>query len=184
MKVKGLSILGFLDGLEAVRGLEIRETALSQLDDPLQSELRYGGIVANGWYPLEYYQQLMRAARQATGEGTSLIRQITAQKYSRDIKGVYRPMLRLLSNELLIRGLALVFGNYYDAGRVEFEKTGERSGRAHFRECSGFDENNWEAVFAAVETLLGIANRNNVRLLRLSGGRNGNTDLSLAATWD
>jgi hypothetical protein len=107
----------------------------------LRDALKYGKIVAASWYPLRWYGALHVAAQAVTGRGAQLAKEIGRETVQRDLSGVYRVFVAMLSPAWILSKGPRFYSQYYDTGRMEviFAERGE--GAARFVGCVDFDAN-------------------------------------------
>src|SRR5262245_57643997 len=93
---KGSSFLGVLKALEALRGTEARERVLGALQGEISEPLRYGQVLAMGWYPVTWYAELHAAIDRCLGEGPALARKLSHHATLADINSIYRFVAAML----------------------------------------------------------------------------------------
>jgi hypothetical protein len=71
-----------------------------------------------------------------------------------DLGGVYKIFLIVVSPEYMLSKAPLVFGSYYDTGKMEVVEHGKRYARAVFSGCTGFDRNLWDDMIGSCEGAL------------------------------
>jgi hypothetical protein len=146
LRIKGQAIRSFMGAVRAHWGEQVAERITASLSEEVQTALRYGGVVASGWYPIAWYRELHAALQEATGEGIAASRRVGAEGTRRDLGTVHRFVVRLFSPRTLLGQCQRIFRMYYDGGIIEDELRGGNQGIIRFSECHGFDE----AVFADV----------------------------------
>ena len=116
--VKGLVYVGALDyyGTHVARGLE---AVLERLAPPLVEFLGQR-FLPGGWYDVGPLTIVAQAAAIASGTPhLDLLRQMTRTQAERDIRGVYRVLLKVASPEMVMRRLPQMAGKYLDFVRAE-----------------------------------------------------------------
>ena len=167
--MKGLAFRSVASAFKALRGERAFDAAMERVPPELGNKLPYGGIVATGWYPIEWYKDLFRALREVGGGGPELIKNIGREAVSADLTAVHKFMLRMLSPETVFSVAPRLFKNYYDTGQLEI--LDRRSGyqRAVWKNCTGFDENMWLEIVGSAEMVLEAAGARHVRIKVLAG---------------
>ncbi|MEO9141715.1 MAG: hypothetical protein ABI332_05545 [Polyangiaceae bacterium] len=75
-KLKGVNFRSFMKAFRVLRGEEAVERMLADLPSEVSRALRYGGIVAGGWYPVAWYRLMHASAQHVTNSGQELVRAI------------------------------------------------------------------------------------------------------------
>lgn len=181
-KVKGVTLRSAAHAFRRIREQHY-DTMLGALPRELADALRYGGIAASKWYPIEWYRALHAGMISATNEGERIIREVERSAARADMTGVYRLVFKLLSPQTLIGLSARLFSTYYDTGRVETIESRSGYVRLRWTGCTGFDRNIWAGVFASSEEMLELAGARSVRIHVLQGGGQGNDFAEAEAFW-
>jgi hypothetical protein len=183
LQVKGLCFKSVINSVARLRGADGRQKLMAELSPNIREKLEYGHIVNGGWYPVEWYRELLSAVCTSSGEGRALIREVGAECSRQDLTGVYRVFTRLLSPQTLFAGAMRLFKSYYDHGQVWVVHA--RAGAAHavWRGCEGFDQNMWDEVLGSVTAILELGGAADVRLRIVTGGGDGDSHLETWAYW-
>ncbi len=181
-EMKGLSLRNYPVVLRALRGAESTARMASYLPADLRAALDAGGIVATAWYPVAWKRALHAAGQRATGE-PFLARVMGAEMTRRDLTGIYRAFVRVVSPRYVLHAGARIFGTYLRPGRFRAEEIRRGFVRVHFTECSGFDQNMWMDVIGGCEATLQVAGATSVRLHVQTGGRDGDDSCTVNAWW-
>jgi hypothetical protein len=182
-EVKGVALRNFPEVLSKLRGADAWKRALDNLPTDLRHAFEGGGIIAGGWYPLSWYRDLHAAARRATGSEAGLAWQIGRESTRRDLAGVYKVFLRVLSPGFVLAGSSRFFGQYYRPGVMRLEESRPGFGRVTFTRCYGFNMDVWSDVFGGCEITMELAGAKGLRVRPEAGGRDGDTDSTLVAYW-
>jgi hypothetical protein len=168
-RAKGLAFRTFLNTLEAIRGKETYNAALTAMPREMVEALRYGKLIASGWYPLDWYNAMLKAIVSTSNEGDRVIREIGREAIRADLKGIYKLVFKVLSPETLYSVSSRIFSSYFDTGKAEPLEIRKGYVRIRWTGCTGFDRQTWIVVFSAGEMLLEFAGASNVRLHVISG---------------
>ncbi len=183
MQVKGLAFRTVLECLQDLRGSEAVERALEQLPSELRDALRYRAVVPGGWYSVAWYRALLAAIADSTGEGPALIREIGRTAPEKDLNGVYRTLLKLLSPATIFKLYAALFSKYYSAGELDVEHASERQLRVRVSQCRGFDSNMWVEIFGSARRLLELSGAKNVQMRIAAGGTDHDDYVVIEGSW-
>ena len=183
VRAKGMAFRAFLATLERLRGADKVEETLAALPPEIGSALRLGEVVANGWYPVEWYRELHAAMNRACNEvGFDLSRRIGFESTLADFKGIYRLLLRVVSSETLVKQAPRLFGIFFDGGEVAMLEVDKGFGVIEFTGWNGFDRAIWNDISGAVEGFLVARRAFDVRSRVLRGGGLDGT-LRLECRW-
>ncbi|HET9957011.1 MAG TPA: hypothetical protein VFQ61_21090 [Polyangiaceae bacterium] len=160
--------------VESLHGAAAAESCLSAMRAELAQGFRYQEILASGWYPIEWYRDLLRAIQTALNLGERALFEIGRECARQDMTGIYKLGFKLLSPEVVLQLSTRLFSNYYDTGKSKVVES--RPGFAHVRwfDCAGFDKNMWWEAFGAAEMFMELAGARSVRTRIIRGG--GDTD--------
>jgi hypothetical protein len=183
-QIKGVVFRAFMRFLRDGYGEEAVTRVLSLLPPELADKLRADILFTGNWYPLAWYRQMHAAAQEATGAGSELARAKGHAGVTRDLSGIYKIFLRIVSPEFVIGRSAQLFNLYYDTGTMEVLDKRNGGARARWRGCVGFDHNIWVDVLGGCEAALTAAGAKNVRLTVVSGGREGDENMEAEARWE
>jgi hypothetical protein len=180
--MKGVSLRNYPSVLTSLRGSHVTERMMSLVPEELREGLRSGGITATAWYPVSWKRELHRAGALATGEA-HLARTMGREMTLRDLNGIYRAFMRLVSPPTVLQAGARIFSTYLRPGKYQVAEVREGFVRVEFTQCYGFDPNMWLDVLGGCEAVLEAAGAQSVRLRIESGGREGDSSCSAIAWW-
>ncbi len=101
-----------------------------------------------------------------------------------DMASVYKQfVMRFLSPQILLGFSGRLFNTYYDTGTFEVMESHQGSVAVRCSGCIGWDHNMWTEIAGGSVALLELSRAKDVRLRVLSGGRDGDTTLEMAAYW-
>lgn len=180
--MKGTSFRSVLLALETLRGANAVERCLASMSDEQAAAFRYGTLLASGLYPIEWYGELLRAARVATGEGDRLLFELGRESVRHDMTGVYRAVFKLLSPQAVFVLASRLFSNYYDTGQFRIVESRACYALAKWSGCTGFNRDLWSEIFGGCSMFLELAGAKHIRTRTLEGG--GDEDFAtMSAHW-
>ena len=182
-KIKGVALRNFRDVLAQVCEPQVVERVEAAFPTEVRDAFDHGRVVASGWYLLDWYKAMHAAARDVTRAGPSFARKIGRESTKRDLTGIYRVFLQMISPQAMVSLSARVFGLYYTVGTMRVLEKREGFARVGVLDCDGFDENIWQDVLGGSELGLELAGAKNVRMRIESGGHTGDTSTVLVAHW-
>lgn len=145
--------------------------------------LRYGAVVASGWYPLEWYTALHAAAR-AAGAPPSFAREVGRVTTHRDLTtGVLKLVTRALTPAIMVSIGSRTFNRYYEVGHLEVTSPAAGRARLAWTGCVGFDRNLWEDVLGGCLGALEAAGAQDAHVAWTSGGSDGQDHATATARW-
>ena len=183
-EVKGLSFYNVSESVQQLRGdgalARFRLHAPRHVIEMIDAR----AFVAVGWYPLDWYRDLVKAALQATNEGSAFARELGRVSTITDFKGVYRLLKFVLSPQALLARAPSVYDRYRRPGRLTIEDAKAGFARVRFEGCVGFDECLWQLAAGSCVGVLEVCGAKNVRTRIISGARDGHTDATFEGRWD
>jgi hypothetical protein len=182
-QVKGVAFRSALRALEQLRGPPTVESAVSVMIPDLAQSIRYGTLIASGFFPIEWYRSLFSAVVATTGETDGIVRNIGRECARLDMTGIYRTSFKLLSPQSIFGLGSRLFSNYYDTGTVVIVESRKGFARARWTNCVGFDQNLWVEVFGAAEMYLELAGANHIRIRVVSGAGPTDSSAEVQAHW-
>jgi hypothetical protein len=175
--VKGFAFETTLRELSALRGAGVAHT----VHDRLAPELRDGGILANGWYPLAWYRAMLGAMREVTREGPELMRLLGHRAVHTDLSTIHRTVLKLLSPKKITEIGGRYFRRVYDTGSMTVVSEDATRITARFADCAGFDRNMWLEVSGSIEGFVELAGGREVTVRITEGGRDDDPTATMVA---
>jgi uncharacterized protein (TIGR02265 family) len=101
------------------------EAVLQQL--PVEDQAALRSLLATSWYPFDLGQRLDRAIVDLFGKGKpEFFEQIGEASAEKNLTGVHKHFLVAGDPQAFLARAPMVYSFYYDRGRREYEKTGER----------------------------------------------------------
>jgi hypothetical protein len=181
--VKGLAFRSVMRSLEHLRGQETTNAVIDSLPRELREGLRYGTIIASGWYPIDWYRTVLASIVTTTGDGERVVKAIGRESTRLDLTGVYKLVYKLLSPETLLTLTSRMFSNYYDTGKLEAQDARKGHVRMCWSGCKGFDRNMWIELMGSSEMMLKLAGATNIRLHAIAGGGPEDDHFELQGLW-
>ncbi len=168
--MKGVAFRTVMTVIAKERSRESVDAALARMPGEAGDALRYGTIIAAGWYPIAWYRALWSAICAATGEGEDLVRAMGRAAIDHDFGTVYRALFRMLSPRTLVTTGVKHFSHIYDTGSVTVTEAQSASVRIQWTGCTGFDRNMWVEILGSCERLAELAGGTTARGFILEGG--------------
>lgn len=183
MEVKGLALHSVASAMAELRGDAFKERAVQGMSiAEARDGMRYGGVIASGWYPASWYRDLLRSAIAVEGL-PSFAREIGRTSTKREIKGVHRLLFKVVSIESLIKISARFFGGYFRNASFTVEALAPGMVRTHHSDCRGFDSACWNEQIGVIEQLIVEAGVKSPRYTRISGGGDGDHGMVVEWQW-
>jgi len=182
-RTKGMNFRAFLGSLARIRSKDAVEATLDAAPKEVRDAIRFGQIIASGWYPVGWYRELYLAAQRALNLGIELPREVGRDSTTHDFNSVFRLALRLVSVETAFGQAHRIVMLYYDGGSVETLGVRPGVGRLRFSRWIGFDRNIWEDLGSSAEAIASLCGGKNVRKYVIAGGQDGSEDLELELRW-
>lgn len=166
-----------------LRGPEAVKRMLVDLPSEVSEALRYGSIVAGGWYPVAWYRLMHASAQRVTNAGRELARAIGVQSRKADFTGVYRLVAFVVSPESLFKNAARVYRLYDSMGVAEILEGRHGMVRARYHSCVGYDANVFESSVGGAVGILEACGAEAVRVMILDGGQDGDDEITFELRW-
>jgi hypothetical protein len=184
VQAKGQSFRAFLPAVARICGPKMVPTVLDALvDEDVRDAMRYGRIVATGWYPVAWYRALHAAAQLATHGGSDLARRIGHDAMNEDLGSLHRFVASMLAPQTLFRIGNRIFSTYWRGGDVKTVEYSSCHARAEFTGCRGFDRYLWATIAGSCVAILEAAQAKDVHVRVLEGGRDGDPRMVLEGRW-
>lgn len=182
-RVKGIALRNAIRGIRELCGADVERSVLDAMPRELREGLRYGSVVATGWYPITAQASLFRAACEQTGGGPGLARRLGAHAIAHDLRGPYAIFARVLGPERMLGVSARLFGQYYDTGRAEVLETRRGFADVQWVECRGFGELVLANIVGAAEGMLDVLGAQHVRVRIVAGGSDRDDFVRVTGHW-
>jgi hypothetical protein len=168
--IKGVSFVSVLKIVERDRSRATIEEALGAMDREVADALRYGTVIASGWYPVTWYRAMWRALLAVTGGGDDFVKQVGRASIDHDFNTIYKAVFRMLRPRTLVSIGVKHFGQIYDTGAVAVEEKAATQVRVRWSGCTGFDHAMWIEILGSCERLAELAGGTGGRAVIHEGG--------------
>jgi hypothetical protein len=173
----------FMKAFETLRGKEAVEAMIVDLPEELADGLRYGRLVASGWYPVAWYRLMHASAQRVTKSGPELARAIGRQSRIDDFRSVYRLLSFVMSAEAVVAKGAMLYRLYDSMGLVDIQEARTGMLRVRFHNCIGYDANVWESSLGGTIGILESCGAEALRVQIVDRGRDGDDEMTFDARW-
>jgi hypothetical protein len=171
VRVKGINFIAFLSAVEKTYGGHARTRIERDAAGDFGNALRFGGIVAGGWYPIRWYREMWRLIGEQLGMDDVGARRLSQKATGIGVSVVYRALAKVSSPGLLIEAGARIFGHYFDRGRLEVKENAPGRIVVEWTECLGFDAYVWNHVAGGVQYFLEAAGATLIGFTVQGGGK-------------
>lgn len=180
-KVKGLAFRTAVQVFGQLKGADRLEQVFALLPVTLRDDLKFGRLVAGGWYPIADYRSLLGAMAQVDGPG--VIKEVGAAAIHVDLKLVHKVVLRMLNPSTMMSLAPSLFTKYYNTGSLKTEKPSRNNARARYEGCEGFDRNMWQETLGSTHEVLTLTGVKHIRVRITSGGGDGDSHCVTDVYW-
>jgi uncharacterized protein (TIGR02265 family) len=135
--VKGAVLQSRLALLRERGGEEAVHRVLARLTEEDRRSLT-SVLLASGWYPFELNERLDRCIAEEVGKSDGAFRMLGAASATHNLGAVHRNFVTRRDPHGLLRQAATIFRLYYDTGRREYERTGDKSAVLRTYDCASF----------------------------------------------
>ncbi len=167
---------------EALKGAEFVTRARLAVPDEAGEALRFGGVVASGWYPVGWYRQLFGALVALAGDERFAF-EVGRVSTARDISTIHRVLFRMLSAETLLKQSGKVLAQYFRGARVTVDASSPRSVRMRYADFYGFDRLLWSDLRGSAEEMLKHTGAKAIWSRYVEGGAGAEPSAVLEAGW-
>ena len=181
-EAKGINFRGLLDAIAALHGPEAQRAVIAACGGEVGGLLGRGGLTAGAWYDVAWYREL-HASAQRTLRRSDIPRECARWAIQRDLSGIYRVLLFLLTPDSIISKCPRIMQQYWRGGVMRVPMVRDGMAAVEFLGWSGFDQNVWQDIIGSVEGGLEAAGAQSVRIHITAGGRDGDDDLQLEVRW-
>lgn len=182
LNVKGLTFSSVLGAIEELKGPDFRREVVQGMTDEPREAIELGAMIASGWYPLCWYREMFESAVALDGT-PSFPREVGRASVMRDVQGVHRVLMRVITIDMLQRSSSRLFEKYFQPAELRVERLAKTSRRVSYLGCGGFDHNLWQEQLGVHEELLKHTGVKAPRVRIASGGRQGDPVTELELSW-
>lgn len=179
-QIRGQAFRSVFDVIDEVAGPGSKERVMPLLPCEIADAHRYGAMVASGWFPIGWYQNLHLAIRQALPVGSDIHRRIGFASTRRDINGVYRFLLQIASPEIGFTYASRILGTYFKDYRSSILENVANRVRIKL-EIPGACSEIWSDIAGGSEAILSACGARSGAVV-VRAGANG-TAAELEASW-
>jgi hypothetical protein len=151
--VRGQAFRSIVDVLDVVLGAGAKERVLAALPTYVADAFRYHSIISSGWYPMDWYTELLRTAVSIAPGVPLLLRRLGKASSAHDMTTVHRFLLKLASPTLAISQVPRILGLYMKEHDSEQIESVPGAVRIRIR-IPGASAELWEDVAGGAEAIL------------------------------
>lgn len=178
---KGLSFVAVRDYV----GAEFDERAWAEVLGTLSARdaETLKTVVGVGWYPIDLYSRLIRAADTTLGKGDlGMVRRVTRFEAERDLPTIHRLLLRIVRPTFVIEKMGELWSRYNSTGRFVIELRGERGVEGTIHDWSN-DRALCLGTQHYADRALELAGARGVRTQHVKCRASGDATCVIRATW-
>jgi hypothetical protein len=149
VRVKGINFIALLEAVSKCHGAAARLELEKRLIGEVGDALRFGGIVAGGWYKVTWYRILWRTTTDLLVLDEAGARRLSHKATAYSVNIVYRTLAKLANPAVLIDACARVYATYFDKGQLVVLSSQTGQVVVEWTRCNGFDVLLWNHVVAS-----------------------------------
>lgn len=182
--VRGVVLKTYREILHERFGAPGYESVLEAVQDETRGVLG-DMIIATEWYPnrmiVDLYETIVRVHYAGKPEGIRELGKISSQ---RDLRGVFKIFVVVVSPQYLVSKTASVWSRYFDHGKVEI--TDQRRGfcRGKFTGVQSRSEAFWQEILGSCIGAIEAAGGKNAVPAIVAGGTASDTSMEAEMRWD
>ncbi len=180
IRVKGSVLLHVLQAAQDVDRSGLRDAAVGRLGGEVAECMRSGGPIATAWYPVSWHRDILGAIVRCAGTGG--LRDVVRRSTRDSVGRIHRVVVRMLTPDTLISRSSNLFSSFFE-GTVSAAPRGAGRTEIDWRGCFGFDRNCWLAQVHTVEEMIAMSGAKVLRKSVLSGGADGDSEMTLDVAW-
>lgn len=181
-RCRGLCLLPVI---ERARRLDFEAfmAVVAARDAKLAASIESNAIHSRDWYPIAWFRSVHAALREISG-GLDEARAVGRESSQSDLtKGIFRTLTKVVSPAFLMERAAMFFRFYVEHGQLSMHELGENELEVRFRDCRGYDAAIFQDLIGGVEGSLTAVGGTDIQLEPVSGGRDGDTHLTVRLRW-
>ena len=159
---KGSNFLGLLKALNQTNA-GTADRVLAALPREVGDALRYGHIVAVGWYPVRWYAELHAGVERVLSAGPSFARTLGHDATFADFTGIHRMIASVLTVETAFGQTPRLMALYWRGGKIERLELERGRSRIRFAGWHGFSRHVWEDIIGSTEAILELCGAKHIR---------------------
>ncbi len=182
--VRGIVLKVYREVLAELYGVQSAACIVESLAAETR-ELWTGMIVATEWYPnrlvVDVQETIVRTAY--AGDPTR-IRELGIVTAKRDLSGVFKVFLAIVSPQYVVSKTASMWSRYYDHGKVQI--TEQKSGyvRGRFTDVKSFSEAFWNEILGSCMGAIEAAGGKSIQAAIVAGGTAKDSSMEAEIRWD
>jgi hypothetical protein len=145
VEIKGQAIRTYLQVVRAKWGTVVEEDLICRLPAELGYNLKHGGVVSAGWYPVAFYRELYSALFEVLPNEPELPQTMGLLTAQKDLSGIYRFVLKLTSPEMVARHIDRIMGTFMRGGETSI-RVGQGEFDGYFCGWHGFNRAIWTEI--------------------------------------
>lgn len=173
------SRMAFVQDRFGATGVERVRAALTPED---QATLK--SILTIRWYPFEVGKRLDDAIVQVCGNGDpALFRQLGAASAEKNLKTLHKSLLAPGNPHAFLERARTIYALYYEVGRREYQRTGDRSGVLTTYDADTFSGPDCQTVIGWYERALEMCGATGVRVVEMECRAMGGSVCRYEVSW-
>jgi hypothetical protein len=169
--VKGINFIELLSAVEKTYGAQARSRIERDAPGEFGDALRFGAIVAGGWYPIRWCREMLTVIADELGMDELGARRLSQKATGIGVNVVYRGLAKVSTPGLLIEAGARIFRHYFDRGELKVKLNVPGKIVVEWSGCHGFDPYLWNHVVGGVQYYLEAAGATHVGFSIQGGGK-------------
>ncbi len=164
-RVSGTILIDQRRSMEDLVGARVVETAIHKLPPSVRQE--YETLMPVSWCPLSIAHQVIDAVAQEAGKTDMLEfhKDLVNRGIERTLRGVWRTLLRLTSDEFLVTKTPLFYSKSYERGKLVSRFPGPGHAELELTGWPDVPTRDMEVIGVAVKRVLEMAGRKEVNYL-------------------
>lgn len=151
---------------------------------PAADQAKLASILTIGWYPFDLGRSLDEAIVAVCGNGDlALFRELGASSAARNLSSLQKSFLTPGDPHAFLGKARVIYALYYETGRREYERTGERSGVLTTYEANTFSVPDCQTVIGWYEKALEMCGATGVRIVEEECRATGGATCRYAVSW-
>lgn len=181
--INGIMLRNRMRNLSMLEGRQAHDEVAEALPKELGEGLRYGRIIAGGWYPIAWLRDLHRTMEEVLGLGETFARKLGYYGSKQNFRGVHRGYAAGITPGAMMAQTAKLYRVYYRCGEMSVHMPHPRVVVGTWTNCRGFDSNLWGATLGSSEALLEMCGIRNLKVdLTAGGGPKDHAEIT--ASWE
>ncbi|MFO0562786.1 MAG: hypothetical protein U0269_32505 [Polyangiales bacterium] len=152
-KVKGHTFKSWFEAYEKVCGAPAKSALILALDKDFSDAVRFGALVASGWYPIHWYTSLYEVHARLAGRTPGFARKMGRITTEQDLRGVYSFIVKLASPATVLTNAQRLLKLYVQQCETFFMERGPTHVRFTMTIPGSTDEM-WEEFTGGSEAIL------------------------------